>query len=270
MKSDLSGFAKALEVMARLRAPDGCPWDRDQDHQTLKPYVIEEAYEVIEAIESGSTDDLREELGDLLLQVIFHCQLAQEKGLFNASEVAEGLADKMIERHPHVFAEGQADTTKEVLRNWEISKRKVRADRGENNEAPSILDGVPLGMPALQRSHRLQSKAARVGFDWPDAEGAAKKLEEEWGELRDAVAQGDQDAVESEMGDFLFSAVNYSRKLGINAEDSARAAILRFITRFHHIESTLRDRGISPEEVPLDELEQLWNEAKSAEAQDRE
>ena len=149
MNSDLSGFAKALEVMARLRAPDGCPWDREQDHQTLKPYIIEEAYEVIEAIDSGSNDDLREELGDLLLQVLFHSQLAQEKGLFNASEVAEKLADKMIDRHPHVFGEDQTDTTNQVLRNWEISKRKVRADRGKNNGAPSILDGVPLGMPAL-------------------------------------------------------------------------------------------------------------------------
>ncbi|MBT3352745.1 MAG: nucleoside triphosphate pyrophosphohydrolase [Nitrospinaceae bacterium] len=270
MNSDLSGFAKALEVMARLRAPDGCPWDREQDHQTLKPYIIEEAYEVIEAIDSGSNDDLREELGDLLLQVLFHSQLAQEKGLFNASEVAEKLADKMIDRHPHVFGEDQTDTTNQVLRNWEISKRKVRADRGKNNGAPSILDGVPLGMPALQRSHRLQNKAARVGFDWPDADGAGKKLEEEWGELKEAVAQGDQDAIESEMGDFLFSAVNYSRKLGVNAEDSTRSAISRFISRFHHIESTLRDRGISPEEVPLNELDKLWNEAKSAETQDLE
>ncbi|MEE9255864.1 MAG: nucleoside triphosphate pyrophosphohydrolase, partial [bacterium] len=235
MDSDKNGFAKALDVMARLRAPDGCPWDREQDHQTLKPYLIEEAYEVIEAIDSGDADKLREELGDLFLQIIFHCQLAQEKGQFDASEVAEKLADKMIERHPHVFGGSKAHTTKEVLRNWEISKRKKRANGRGKNGLPSILDGVPMAMPALQRSHRLQSKAARVGFDWSDAEGAATKLEEEWSELRKAVAGGEKGAMEKEMGDFLFAAVNYARKLGINAEDSARSSIGRFIARFHHI-----------------------------------
>ncbi|MFP6889526.1 MAG: nucleoside triphosphate pyrophosphohydrolase [Nitrospinota bacterium] len=264
------GFAKALEVMARLRAPDGCPWDQEQDHETLKPYLIEEAYEVIEAIDSGDAARLREELGDLLLQVIFHCRLAEEKGLFDAAEVAEKLADKMIDRHPHVFGEGAADTTKEVLRTWEISKRKERTARGESNGTPSILDGVPLAIPALQRSHRLQSKAARVGFDWPDAEGASAKVEEEWNELKKALRRGDSKSAEAEMGDFLFAAVNYARKLGMNAEDTARGAIDRFTARFHSIDSALRGRGLSPEDVPLEELDRLWDQAKSAEGRNPE
>ena len=267
MDRNLDGFARALEVMARLRAPDGCPWDREQDHDTLKPYLIEEAYEVLEAIDSGDTAKLREELGDLLLQVIFHCRLAEEKGLFDASEVAGALAKKMIDRHPHVFGEGKAHTTGEVLRNWEISKRRERTSRRENGGAPSILDGVPSAMPALQRSHRLQNKAARVGFDWPDAEGAGAKVEEEWRELQKAVAEGSGPEAESEMGDFLFAAVNYARKLGINAEDSARTSIGRFISRFHHIEAHLRARGMGPEDVSLEELDRLWNEAKSRERQ---
>lgn len=259
------GFEKALAVMARLRAPDGCPWDRDQDHHSLKPYLIEEAYEVIEAIDSGDPSKLREELGDLLLQVIFHCRLAEEKGLFDATEVAEALADKMIARHPHVFGENSAETTEEVLRNWEISKRAERAKQGERDGAPSILDGVPAAMPALQRAQRLQAKASRVGFDWTDAQGAARKLEEEWAELKNAVAKKSLEAMEREMGDFLFAAVNYARKLGLNAEDSARSCIERFTERFHFIEKALRGRGLTPEALSLEELDQLWEKAKSLE-----
>ncbi len=270
MGSAKKGFEKALDVMARLRAPDGCPWDRDQNHDTLKPYLIEEVYEVIEAIDSGDPAKLREELGDLLLQVIFHCQLAHEKGLFDASEVAEALADKMIARHPHVFGDNQADSTDEVLRNWEISKRKERADQGENGGAPSILDGVPIAMPSLQRAQRLQSKAARVGFDWSEADEAAKKLEEEWSELKEAAAGGDTKAQEREMGDFFFAAVNYSRKLGINAEESTRACIERFTERFHYIEASLRAQSLSPEQVSLEKLDRLWDEAKSRETKNSE
>ncbi len=270
MSADRNGFNRALEVMARLRGPDGCPWDREQDHNTLKPYIIEEAYEVLEAIDSGDAEKLCEELGDLLLQVIFHCQLAEEKGLFDVFEVAGKLADKMIERHPHVFGDEMAHTTREVLKNWEVSKRKVRSDKGESNGVPSILDGVPAAMPALQRSERLQNKAARVGFDWPDSAGAAQKIEEEWRELKAAVEGGDQTAIEAEMGDFLFAAVNYSRKLGISAESSARSSIDRFISRFHRIESQLHARGLSPEDVPLEELDRLWDEAKKHGAQNPE
>ncbi len=270
MSSAKKGFDKALEVMARLRAPDGCPWDREQDHNTLKPYLIEEAYEVLEAIDSGDPAKLREELGDLLLQVIFHCQLAQEKGLFNASEVAEALADKMIARHPHVFGDNQADSTDEVLRNWEISKRKERAAQGDNGGAPSILDGVPAALPSLLRAQRLQAKAARVGFDWPETNGAAGKLEEEWIELKEALASGDTKAQDREMGDFFFAAVNLSRKVGINAEDSTRACIERFTKRFHHIETSLRAQNLSPEEVSLEELDRLWDEAKSCELKNPE
>jgi len=260
------GFDKALDVMARLRAPDGCPWDREQDHKTLKPYLIEEAYEVIEAIEAGDSDRLREELGDLLLQVIFHCQLAKERGLFDAFEVAGALAEKMIERHPHVFGEGQARTSGEVLRNWEIQKRNGRARKGEKEGEPSILDGVPAALPALLRAQRLQGKAARVGFDWKDAGGPAKKVEEEWAELRRAIQQKDSAAAERELGDLLFAAVNLARKLRVDAEGAAQAAVGRFVARFHHIEAALRARGLSPEQVPLEELDRLWDEAKAREA----
>lgn len=270
MSSPKKGFEKALDVMSRLRAPDGCPWDRDQNHHTLKPYLIEEAYEVIDAIDSGDPTRLREELGDLLLQVIFHCQLAREKGLFDASNVAEALADKMISRHPHVFGENQADSTDEVLRNWEISKRKERGKQGENGGPPSILDGVPSAMPSLQRAQRLQSKASRVGFDWSEADKAAKKVEEEWRELQEAVATGDKIAQEREMGDFLFAAVNYSRKLKINAEEATRNCNERFIERFHHIEAALRTQNLSPEQVSLNELDRLWDEAKSREIKNSE
>ncbi len=263
MSEKKSGFERAVEVMARLRAPDGCPWDREQDHHTLKPYLVEEAYEVMEAVEAGDPDMLKEELGDLLLQVLFHCRLAEEQGLFDADETARALAQKMVDRHPHVFGDTPADTSGEVLRNWEINKRKVRS--GAKNEAASILDGVPAAMPALQRAQRLQGKASRVGFDWPDAAGAADKVEEEWAELGAAMRTGDAQALEEEMGDFLFAAVNLARKLGVNAEGAARAAVARFTARFHHIEDALRTRGLSPEEVSPEELEALWNEAKAHE-----
>ena len=260
MNENKSGFERAVEVMARLRAPDGCPWDKEQDHQSLKPYLIEEAYEVMEAIEAGDPAMLKEELGDLLLQVLFHCRLAEEKGLFDAQETARALAQKMVDRHPHVFEDALAETSGEVLRNWEISKRKSRA--GDENGAASILDGVPDAMPALQRAQRLQGKASRVGFDWPDPAGAADKVEEEWAELQAAMRKGDREALEEEMGDFLFAAVNLSRKLGVSAEGAARACIARFTARFHHMEQALRVRGLSPEDVTLAELEALWLEAK--------
>ncbi|MEE9274717.1 MAG: nucleoside triphosphate pyrophosphohydrolase [bacterium] len=261
---------KAIEVMARLRAPDGCPWDREQDHATLKPFLIEEAYEVLEAIDRGEPGALREELGDLLLQVIFHCQLAREAGRFDIFDVAEGLAEKIIARHPHVFGEGRADTSAEVLRNWEIDKRNGREARGEESRPASILDGVPADLPALLRSQRLQGKAARVGFDWPAAEGAAGKVEEEWAEVKEAMRAGvttarSAGALEHEVGDLLFAVVNLSRKLGVNAEEAARSAVGRFLSRFHRIEEALRARGLSPEKVSLEELDRLWREAKAEE-----
>jgi len=262
MSEGPQGFEKVLEVIARLRAPGGCPWDREQDHKSLRPYLIEEAYEVIEAIDAGDPARLREELGDLLLQVVFHCQLARERGLFDAREVADALAQKLIERHPHVFGSARAGTSQEVLRNWEINKRNGREETGG---AASILDGVPAAMPALLRAQRLQAKAARVGFDWPDARGPAAKLEEEWAELKRAMEAGDREALEREAGDFLFAAVNLARKLGLSAEQAARGSVERFTARFRRIEAALRARGLSPEEVTLEELDRLWEEAKRSE-----
>ena len=266
MPASPESFPKLLRVMARLRAPDGCPWDREQDHESLKPYLIEEAYEVIEAVDSRDPARLREELGDLLLQVIFHCQLAEEAGRFGAFDVAEALAEKMIQRHPHVFGDVKAASSGEVLRNWEIAKRNGRAEKEEKGGAPSILDGVPGAMPALQRAQRLQGKAARVGFDWPDLEGAVVKLDEEWSELKKAIREKTRPAIAQEMGDFLFSAVNLSRKLKVNAEEAARSGVRQFIARFHYIEESLRTEGLSPEEVSLEKLEALWQEAKAREA----
>ena len=260
MSENKSGFEHAVEVMARLRAPDGCPWDKEQDHQSIKPYLVEEAYEVMEAIEAGDSKMLKEELGDLLLQVLFHCRLAEEKGLFDVQETARALAQKMVDRHPHVFGDTPAETSSKVLKNWEISKRDART--GDENGAASILDGAPAAMPALQRAQRLQGKASRVGFDWPDPSGVADKVEEEWGELKAAIRMGDPRALEEEMGDFLFATVNLSRKLGVNAEGATRASIARFTARFHYMERVLRARGLSPEDASLEELEALWSEAK--------
>ncbi|GKS57627.1 hypothetical protein YTPLAS18_11540 [Nitrospira sp.] len=262
--------------MAKLRAPEGCPWDRKQTHASLKPYLLEETYEVLETIDHEDRDKLREELGDVLLQVIFHAQIAEESGSFTITDVLNTLAEKLIRRHPHVFNTEPADDTtltpEQVYGRWEAIKKQERAAKGEPHSA---LDGVPKTLPALLRAYQLQARAARVGFDWPDSRDGVKqvldKVEEECRELRQALdhrPQPDPEVVAAEIGDMLFSIVNLARKLKVNPEDSLRMAAERFGTRFHYIESEARDAGTSVEQLDLVEMDRLWEEAKRALAAD--
>jgi tetrapyrrole methylase family protein/MazG family protein len=253
-------FERLVQVMARLRAPGGCPWDREQTRESLKAFLIEEAYEVLEALDQGGSETLQEELGDLLLQVVFHAQIAAELGEFTVKEVLAGVTDKLIRRHPHVFGEGRAETAAEVLSNWE---RLKQAERGGAKEA-SALAGVPKTLPALLRAQRLQDKAARVGFDWGETAQVLQKVEEELLELKEAMGKGAA-ATEAELGDLLFSLVNLARFLNLNAEEALRKCIEKFARRFRHIETVIADRGRSLRESSLEEMDALWQEAKIGE-----
>ncbi len=259
-KHDLDGL---LSVMEKLRAPDGCPWDREQTTSSLVPFIIEEAYEVISAIESGSSEDITEELGDLLFQIVFLCQIGGEKGEFEMADVISGVKEKMIRRHPHVFGGDEAKTAKDVLTNWEKIKEKEKLDKG--SEKQSALHGVPDHLPALLRAHKLTEKASRVGFDWNDVEGAYLKITEELAEFREALDNKDATAVEDELGDLIFAIVNVSRFIEVNPESALRKTIGRFITRFHYIEKKLEEEDKNIRETPLDVMEILWNEAKEKE-----
>lgn len=250
-----------VDIMARLRGPGGCPWDREQTLESLRPYLIEEAYEVLEAMDEGDSEAHREELGDLLLQIVFHAEIARGEGRWDFADVARGIAEKLVYRHPHVFGEGVAESAAEVERNW---ARLKAAEKERKKGAPtSALDGVPRQAPALLRAERTGEKASRIGFDWPDSSGPRAKLDEELEELDEAVASGDAEAIFHELGDVLFSVVNLARHLRTPPEDALRAAISRFEHRFHRMEDRLRERGHAAGElVPLDELEALWQEAK--------
>ncbi|MFQ5880840.1 MAG: nucleoside triphosphate pyrophosphohydrolase [Candidatus Methylomirabilales bacterium] len=250
-------FEHLVQIMATLRAPGGCPWDREQTRESLKPFLIEEAHEVLEALDRGGGEKLQEELGDLLLQVVFHAQVAAELGEFAVDEVLENVTDKLIRRHPHVFGETRAETAQEVLSNWEKLKQ---AERGGVRQV-SALSGVPKSLPALLRAQRLQDKAARVGFDWGETAAVLRKVEEELGELKVAVGKGPE-AMEEEMGDLLFSLVNLARFLHLNAEEALRKCIEKFTRRFRHIEEVIAQRGKSLEESNLEEMDALWREAK--------
>jgi len=241
------------EIVASLRAPGGCPWDREQTHESLRGALIEECYEVIEAIESSDDANLREELGDLLLHVVMHAQMASERSAFTLEEVAAEISEKMVRRHPHVFGEKLAVDSAEVLKQWEEIKRQEKGRSG-------VLDGLPTSMPALLRAQNAQKKAGRVGFDWPDAEPVFAKLEEEVAEVREALAKGNRKAIEDEVGDILFTAVNLARKLGVDAETSLAAATNRFIKRFGAVERELGDKPMRG--TPLEELDQIWNRIK--------
>src|SRR3989442_16013002 len=255
-------FERLLDVMMRLRAPDGCPWDRVQTRTSLKPYLIEEAYEVLEAIESGRSAPLQEELGDLLFQVVFHARLAEELGEFTTADLLRQLIDKMVRRHPHVFGDASVGTATEALAQWEAIKQREADERGQRR---SILDGVPRALPALLRAQRLQAKAARVNFDWPDARAAWAKVEEEIREAGDAIASGEARRVQEELGDALFSLVNVARLSSIDAEEALQGAIEKFRRRFTEMEADLTARGKSLGAVPQDELERAWEAAKDRE-----
>ena len=238
-------------IMDRLRDEDGCPWDREQTHESLKNYLIEEAYEVIEAIETGDDAVLKEELGDLLFQVIFHARLAKEKGQFTIEDVITEISEKMIRRHPHVFGSDNVKSSAKVLEKWEQIKQKEK-----NRE--SILDGVPVSMPTLIRAKRLQERAARVGFDWPKTEDCWKKVEEEWGELQQARKNNDRDNMEEEMGDLIIALVNLGRFIDVDADGALKKSINKFIRRFGAIEKQFAADGKDITTATLDEMEEIW------------
>ena len=252
------------EIMRRLRAPDGCPWDREQDFASIAPYTIEEAYEVADAIERRAWEELRDELGDLLLQVVYHAQMAEEAGLFDFDDVARGSADKMLRRHPHVFGDmAGVDSAEAQTVNWEAMKAAERAERGESRD--SVLDGVAVGLPGLTRAVKLQGRAARVGFDWPGPRDVIAKLAEEAAELVEAVEGKDAEAREEEFGDLLFVVANLARHLKIDPEAAMRRVNAKFERRFREVERRLAERGRTPAESTLEEMDALWDAAKRAE-----
>lgn len=261
-------FEDLVAVQARLRAPGGCPWDREQTHSTLRTYLIEEAYEVLDAIEKGSSQDLAEELGDLLLQVLFHADIAREAGGFDISNVITGIHDKMVRRHPHVFGNVKAETPSEVLKNWAQLKAKEKLaalpkSPGSLNPAPSALDGIPRNLPALLEAYKLTRRAAQVGFDWDRVEGILEKLEEETEELRAALAVSDRRAAEEEVGDLLFSLVNLARFLGLDPEVTLKQSNSKFKGRFQEMEREASGSGQRLSQLSKDELELLWSAAKA-------
>jgi tetrapyrrole methylase family protein / MazG family protein len=264
-KSPGPDFARLVELIARLRAPGGCPWDREQTHDSVKPMTIEEAYEVAEAIDERDDHELAAELGDLLLQVVFHADIARERGAFRIEDVIRHVSEKMVRRHPHVFAEATAETSGEVLRNWEAIKQAEREAKGQAVEQGSMLDSVSKRLPGVLEAFQLTTKVARVGFDWPDVAGVLAKLDEEVAELKQAVAGGDPAAVHDEVGDLLFVAVNVARLLGSDPESALKAANRKFRRRFRHVEEGLRALGRTPAESTLSEMDRLWNEAKARE-----
>ena len=255
-------FERLLDVMMRLRAPHGCPWDRAQTRTSLKPYLIEESYEVLEAIDSGRSAPLQEELGDLLFQVVFHARLAEELGEFTTADLLRQLIDKMVRRHPHVFGDASVGTATEALAQWEAIKQREAEERGQRR---SILDGVPRALPALLRAQRVQTKAARVNFDWADARAAWTKVEEEIREASEALASGDAHRIREELGDALFSLVNVARLATLDAEEALHGAVEKFRRRFTDMEAELAARGTSVSAVAPDELERAWNAAKAEE-----
>lgn len=260
MPAPLPNMQRLLDIMARLRDKDaGCPWDIEQNFTTIAPYTIEEAYEVADAIQKGDMQELRSELGDLLLQVVFHSQMAREEGLFDFEAVAESIADKMIARHPHVFGDMQIGSAAEQTANWENIKA---AERSRKPSSGSILADIPAALPALMRAIKLQNRAARVGFDWPDREQVYSKLAEELQEVRDASTPDEQ---AEEIGDLLFVVANLARHLSVDAEDALRAANRKFERRFSYIETQMQAQGRTLEHSTLDEMEALWVEAKHKE-----
>ncbi len=266
MSRSAEAIDRLLDIMARLRGPDGCPWDREQTLKTLRPYLLEEAYEVLEAIEAGDARAHCEELGDLLLQIAFQAQLAREAGRFEFADVAEAISEKLVRRHPHVFGDARARDAEAVMKQWMELKREENAARGGGR---SVLEGVPRELPALARAERLTEKASRIGFDWPDAAGARAKVAEELGELDDAMRSGDRQLVEDELGDVLFAVANLARKLALPPEEALRGAIGRFVARFEHVERELERRGIPAGQATLEEMDRFWNDAKAVLGRDR-
>lgn len=247
-----------VEVIRKLRSPGGCPWDIEQNHHSIRQNLIEETYEVIEAIDKENTELLKEELGDVLLQVVFHSIIEEEQNSFNIDDVADGVCKKMIIRHPHVFANVKADTTEQVLKNWDAIKMKTKSQ----NTQSEVLDGISRSLPSLMRSQKIQQKAAKVGFDWDNVDGAINKLIEEIDELKDAIQEGNNSHIEEELGDVLFSTVNVSRFVNTDAEKALYKACEKFISRFSKMEKLADEQNIKIDETSLEALDQLWEKAK--------
>ena len=271
-------FEKLVGVQARLRAPNGCPWDREQTHQSLRTYLIEEAYEVLEALESGNDEKFVEEMGDLLLQIVFHSQIAGEEGRFTVAEVIREVHDKMIRRHPHVFGKTRAKDSAEVLRNWEQIKAEERRASGKKSDSngggktpkeTSLLDGVSHALPATLEGFQLTRKASRIGFDWDDAGGIFEKMQEESEELKRALREQDQPKIEEELGDLFFAAVNLSRFLKIDPEIALKKANAKFSRRFRTMEGLARKNGREFKDLPREEMEAFWTAAKKSEGKPR-
>ncbi|MBN2543771.1 nucleoside triphosphate pyrophosphohydrolase [bacterium] len=257
----LSKFEKLVNIISELRGENGCPWDKEQDHQSMKPYLIEEVYEALEMIENNDYDGLKEELGDILLHVIFHAQMAKEKGEFSIEDVIDSITNKLIQRHPHVFGETEVSGSKQVLKNWEKLKLKEREEKG--NEA-SLLDGVPTSMPALLVAQRIQDKASRVGFDWDNWKQVFEKIREELKELENSLIENDRVQQEEELGDLLFAVTNLGRFIDISSEMVLRKAVEKFKRRFLEIERVLRDKG-GVEKASLSEMDAIWDAVKEKE-----
>ncbi len=260
-KRDGALFDRLVQIMATLRSPAGCPWDRAQDSTSLKPYLLEEAYEVLEALDEGAPHKLKDELGDLLFQVIFHAQLARERGDFDAYDILAGTIAKMTRRHPHVFGSAAASTPQEALQNWEEIKRQEKTA----TQTTSVLDGVPRQLPSLLRAQRLQDKASRVGFDWQHVEQVWEKMSEELQELRAAMSQANRAAIEAELGDVLFVLVNLARFLDINPDEALHKTTTKFTRRFQFIERELSRQDKTPKQATLAEMDALWDQAKQQE-----
>jgi len=252
-------FARLVGIMHRLRAPGGCPWDREQTPESLRPYLLEEVHEVLDALDAGNSDAIRDELGDLLLQIVFQSELAAEAGRFTVADVARAIADKLVRRHPHVFGDVQVRDAAEVIRNWSRIKAQERRDKGDDGD---LFSAVPRALPSLLRAEQLGEKARHIGFDWPDAEAVLAKVREELTELEDAVAGSDGRAIEHELGDILLALASLARHVGVSPELALRVANDRFVARVRRVATASRARGLDVAALDPDEREQLWQAAK--------
>jgi len=250
---------RLVRIMEALRAEDGCPWDREQTRQSLKPFLIEEAYELLEAIEEDNPEKIKEELGDLLFQIVFHARIAKERGEFDIQDVIDAVSEKMVSRHPHVFGGRRLYTADEVLDRWEEHKRQ------EGKLKESILEGIPRHLPSLLKAHRVQERVSRVGFDWDKAEDVLEKVESEFDEFRSALKEGNKGKIEEELGDILFTLVNLARLVEINPDEALRKTVAKFIRRFSYIETRAKEEGRALSDYSLEELDLIWEEAKRAE-----
>lgn len=258
-----ASLRRLLSVMHSLLGPGGCPWDREQTTDTLRAFLLEETHEALDALDARDAEHVKEELGDLMYQVVFLSELFRRQGAFDLAGVLDGIADKLTRRHPWVFGNEKVASPEEALRNWERLKSLERAEKKK-----SVLDGIPGGLPALAKAFRLSSKAARVGFEWPDVSGVITKLDEEVGEFKEAVKGGDVNKVEDELGDILFTLANVARRLNVDPEGALRRTNEKFVKRFKYVEAKLRERGKQPETSTLEEMDALWNEAKKSQPGD--